>query len=367
MVFDAGTYDGSGGGYCNDQLFDAESVVRPTDIVYVIDNSCSMGEEINSVEQNINVNFAQIIQNSGIDYRVIMVTAHGPATLDVCVGPPLGTGNCWAAPDIVPNTFYHYSLPVHSHDSLCKALDGLQGTAPDEFGQAPQGWISWLRTEAVKVFVAITDDGVACTSSGTNLDDADQIPQGQTVAVDFDQLLLQQSPAHFGTATDRNYLWYSIIGMPPKTNPVEPYLPVEPVITGTCNGGVAPGTGYQWLSKGTNVLRFPVCGYQSYDSVFQDIAADIVQQAQDPCQLVIPEPPPGQEFNYDFITVLYTPGGSTIPEEFTQVPSLATCGNDDDKFYIEDDIIKLCPGACAIVEADGEAKLEIKVPCPPTP
>ncbi len=363
LGFDAGDPDASSGGSCAAVVVEAESIILPADIIYVIDNSCSMGEEINSVEQNINVNFAQIMQNSGIDYRVLMLTGHGTATLDVCIGPPLGTGNCSGAPDIVPNQFYHYSRPVYSHDSLCVALDTLDGTAPDEFGLAPQGWISWLRTEAVKVFVEITDDGIVCSWNGTSFNDADQIPQGQTVAIDFDQLLMQQSPVQFGTASDRNYLWYSIVGLAPKSNPLEPYLPNEPAVSGSCSTAPAPGTGYQWLSKGTNVLRFPVCSYQSYDSVFQDIAAGVVEGTQVPCEIVIPDEPPGDEYDLSKATVLYTPGGTTVPEEFTQVPSLAACGTDDDKFYIEDNLIKLCPMACARVEADNDAVLDVKIPC----
>ncbi|MGQ0505643.1 MAG: hypothetical protein ACT4TC_10010, partial [Myxococcaceae bacterium] len=55
---------------------------RPVDIIFVIDNSGSMTSEIQEVERNINVNFAQIIQASGVDYRVILIAKHGSATVD---------------------------------------------------------------------------------------------------------------------------------------------------------------------------------------------------------------------------------------------------------------------------------------------
>jgi hypothetical protein len=366
MGFDAGSGGGSNQDACADVVVEGNPTIKPADIIFVIDNSCSMSEEINSVEQNINVNFAQIIGTSQVDYRILMVTDHGTGTYDVCIGPPLGTGNCGAAPDEVANQFYHYDVNVQSHDSLCIIPDTLYGPngggEADEWNQYPNGWIGNLRAEAIKVFVEITDDGIGCSWGGHSFNDGDQIAQGQTTAVEWDQTILGESPAHFGTQASRNYMFYSIVGLPPKTNPLEPYDEFEPVVTGTCQGGVGPGTGYQWLSKGTHGLRFPVCSYQSYDSVFQDIAAGVVEGAQVPCEIEIPEPPPGKEYNYEMVTLLWTPGGGST-EEFTKVASLAACGTDDDKYYIEDNLIKLCPAACDKIEADMEGTLQIKIPC----
>ena len=50
---------------------------KPVDIIFVIDNSGSMSDEIPAVQNNINKNFADIIGKSSLDYRVIMVTRHG--------------------------------------------------------------------------------------------------------------------------------------------------------------------------------------------------------------------------------------------------------------------------------------------------
>src|SRR5690606_29760723 len=47
---------------------------RPMDIIISIDNSGSMAGEIEAVQQRISDDFAQIIEQSGIDYRVIMVS-----------------------------------------------------------------------------------------------------------------------------------------------------------------------------------------------------------------------------------------------------------------------------------------------------
>ncbi len=52
----------------------------------MIDNSGSMSAEIKGVQDNINKNFAQIIESSGIDYRVIMLSRFGKYTsTQICV------------------------------------------------------------------------------------------------------------------------------------------------------------------------------------------------------------------------------------------------------------------------------------------
>lgn len=62
----------------------------PVDIIIVIDNSGSMSTEIKGVQDNINKNFAAILENSGLDYRVILVAAYGKYTSQrVCIEAPL--------------------------------------------------------------------------------------------------------------------------------------------------------------------------------------------------------------------------------------------------------------------------------------
>src|SRR5262245_53038707 len=49
----------------------------PVDVIFIIDNSGSMTDNIESVQNNINDSFASIIGASGVDYRVIMISEHG--------------------------------------------------------------------------------------------------------------------------------------------------------------------------------------------------------------------------------------------------------------------------------------------------
>ena len=66
---------------------------RPVDIVWVIDQSGSMSQEIASVKQNMN-NFAKSIAGAKNDYRVIVLAKRGTGSKDICIPPPLGGANC---------------------------------------------------------------------------------------------------------------------------------------------------------------------------------------------------------------------------------------------------------------------------------
>src|SRR5690606_13310546 len=124
-----------------------------------------------------------------------------------------------------------------------------------------------------KFIIEVTDDRMSCSWNGTTMYDSQtsaQYPQpGQQAAVDFDKLLLQVAPAQFGTTANRNYIFYSIIGV--EQNPQNPTLPYDenhPYIANDCPSAVNSGPGYQWLSKGTGGWRFPVCNIQDYGPIF---------------------------------------------------------------------------------------------------
>ncbi len=384
------------GGSCADAVVEAQIKIKPADIIFIIDNSGSMSEEIAAVEANISTNFAQIIGNSGVDYRVIMVTDHGPASLDVCIEQPLSTiplGGCAAIgtnpPGENPGKFYHYDLNVQSWDSTCLAFDALFGESKlkqPENTLNPEGWSKWLRPEAVKVFVEISDDRVNCNWTGAGKswvfnDNNDYLTAKQT-ALDLDAALLAFAPQHFGSKAARNYIWYSIVGLQSKNlakasdtlvpidaaaNPLDPFGPFEPVTNDKCTpGAVNSGLGYQWLSKGTGGLRFPLCNPAGYGAVFNDIAAGVVEGATVPCEMAIPQPKdPNTELDLKTLSVLYTPGDMSAPKELELVESEGACGLGDDKFYIDEanQLIKLCPKACALVKADDKATVQVKVEC----
>ena len=368
IVFDGGFDDSAinPAAACDLQKYEATLVKKPVDIIFIVDNSCSMTNEVAAIEQNISTNFSSIIGASGIDYRVIMIAEQGPnGDESLCIGPPLGAQTCPIAanqPTVQnPPLFFHYdNNDVESHDSWCKMINWYD--KPDRYAQAPGGWRIWLRPEAFKTFVEITDDGVSCTAGTWSYNDADSDAAGLTAAQKFDADLMARDPAQFGSAADRNYVWHSIIGVTANTaDPTKAYHPADPIQLSLCTTAVDPGTGYQHLSKMTGGLRFPVCEGLGYDVVFKKIAEGVIKGAQVACDFPMPQPPAGKELDPSTIKISYTPGGGGSPAEFSQVANAAACT--PNAFYIEGNQLKLCPGPCATVKADSTAKIEILALC----
>ncbi len=364
ISFDSGNGDGAidPDAACDLQKFTAKLEKKPVDVVFILDNSCSMTQEVLAIQNNINQNFAQIIAASGVDYRVIFIGEQGPADPDesICIGPPLGGTNCPIGanqpPVNNPPIFYHYdNNDVESHDSWCKMIDWYD--KPDRYNLAPGGWKGWLRTEAFKAFVEITDDGVRCGP----YDDDDKVADGTAAAKQFDADLLARDPTQFGTEADRNYIWYSIIGIGPNPATTDKsWAPTDPVNTTQCSTAPDPGTGYQALSNLTGGIKFPVCEGQGFDVVFQEIAKGVIKSASIACEFSVPTPPQGKELDLNSITVEFTPQAGT-PTKFTQVANAAACA--PGSFYIEADKIKLCPGACTTVQGAPNAELQILALC----
>ena len=91
---------GGEGSECGAVSHMAENMLQPADIIFGIDTSGSMSEEVAEVQQNLN-RFSERIIASGIDVRVIVLSTlqgtamPGGVTVDgPCIAPPLGSGQC---------------------------------------------------------------------------------------------------------------------------------------------------------------------------------------------------------------------------------------------------------------------------------
>ncbi|WP_437828226.1 hypothetical protein [Sorangium sp. So ce1153] len=356
---------------CVATVAEATLTKLPVDIIFVIDNSASMANEIISVQNNINDSFAAIIGESGIDYRVIMISAHGTAQVDdsICVGAPLSSASCAPAvpeqPGNNPPVFYHYSHEIRSNDALCVLLGSYNAVQPDQYGLAPNGWSEWVREESLKVITVITDDHVGCQSTHLErniyIDDTRQ--ELDDVVEDFEGLLFGLDPAVFGDASAPKYVFHSIVGLQENTPATDAYGPDGDVVEGMCGTAVAPGTGYQALSKRTGGLRFPLCQTSSYDVVFRKIAEGVITGAVVACDFAVPDSPPGEVIDLSTVVVQYTPGDGGEPQSFDQVASAQACAAGS--FYIANDTITLCPDACQAVQADAGAAVDVLYGCDP--
>jgi hypothetical protein len=400
---------------------------KPVDIIVAIDNSSSMGDEINGVQNKINDDFAQILEDSMLDYRVILVSFYGdirnrvrpttefcnsdtsaggnpidslnPHECEVCFGPPLSSTACstWDANSRPGNNpkFHHYSVTIDSHDSFKVLLETFatadnpgnhpgrnHGTGINENPWAvgwtpllPNGWGSSLRKGAQRVFLEITDD----ESNGTDGRTAAQFKQGLADLANSPPPQLE-GEAPFGTLAEPNYTFHAILGLLANTPETNPWLPTDPIIVGIdeggaagfqcgsmscCPGGEHPGEQYQQVAIDTGGLRFPVCNPAGYDVIFNKIAERVVEGAEIECDFPVPPAPQGEQLDFGRIFVVYIPGDGGTNQQIRKVASAAECAAG--KFYTtgggQNTIIHLCEQTCTPIQADPMAELKVNVAC----
>ncbi len=333
---------------------------RPVDVILVLDNSPSMDGEQFAVERSINRNFAGILEASGVDYRVIVLSRHRAeqrffsdlARSSLCVEQPLSSLlSCPAAYPGTSERFFHYSAEIQSRDSLTRALGTY--TAPDrEFSLTATGWSAWLRPGSKKVFLEMTDD------------------DSTLGARRFAEILTGQAPEHFGTNPERpSFVFHSIVGLAAKQNPSEPYFPEEPLVEETCSNAervvTNAGLVYQELSKLTGGLRLPLCTNSLFDVVFERIAEDVFVQAGVACEIDVPEPPGGLELDLDKIAVSYARERGLPRDRLGQVLNPEDCAGD--AFYLEGGQIHLCADACeAVNRQQSAADVQVEFACEST-
>jgi hypothetical protein len=345
---------------CVKAMVPAELLELPVDVVLLLDNSGSMADELGAVEANINVNFASILTNSGVDYRVILISRHRhdprdedeEASTSICVSSPLsGLGDCTAADaPAFSERFFQYSTKLESKDSFDVMLDAYAppfdgSEREDKFALAPEGWSQWLRPEAKKVILEMTDD------------DEDMSVES------FLQQLMATGP-HFGTdPTKPEFVFHSIVGLAEKADPTSAYTPDEALQSAICtgNGNVVENSGltYQNLSRLTGGLRFPLCQFSAYDVVFGRIAEDVVLR-RTACDLPVPMAPPRLELDLENVALQYDSGGDTSAR-FRQAPTRENC--EPNAFYIEGDRLNFCPETCDAIRADPSAQVTVLFMC----
>jgi hypothetical protein len=372
---------------------------KPMDIIISIDNSGSMAGEIQAVQQRVNEDFASIIEASEIDYRVILVSHYGnvhdenesapyDGAFGVCIGDPLGGSACPADSDDATPTlvndrprFFHDSINIGSGNMWCQ----LASSFSQATSSAPNGWGGWLRPEAFKVFIGITDDSPRLNSGGTNGQCAtsSNLSDNLAGAQQFESLLFGLS-SQFGTSDARNYAWYSIVGMAGNdaSNPT-PLQPSAAVESNCCQGngsavtcpasdftpdadGVRAGTGYQELSRMTGGLRYPSCFNDNFDAMFNAVAQGVIERSSASCEYALPDPE-GGTINPANIVATYHPSGvGQADVTLSRVVAADQCGSTQG-FYLDDNDsptrLFLCPQACNVVQADDNARIDIDFGC----
>lgn len=129
-------------------LVGTDTTARPIDIVWMIDSSGSMADEIATVESEINA-FATALDAAGGNNQLHLIADRGTGSFEMCVLPPLGGNGCT---DNVPR-FRHYDTNgtdramVHSSNALGRAIQ-----------QYGAGWGANLIDGSYIAFIVTTDD-----------------------------------------------------------------------------------------------------------------------------------------------------------------------------------------------------------------
>ncbi len=325
-------------GDCVAESIEPEVESLPVDILLVVDTSFSMAPAIDAVEASINVDFAAILEQSGIDYRLIVLGAQSDTQVPICISSPLSGTDCNPPPPVpaITDRYKHYDAETGSGAFLTSIVNWY--ATPDKHALTTNGYQDFLRPEAAKVFLGMTDGTSA--SNDPSLGDA------------FDASLLGLDPPAFGTPGDRKYKFHLIVDMPANVPEDEPWLPDDQI--------QGYGGSIQQVAILTGGWRFPLSQVQHFNVLFQEVAEDVVATTPIACEFPIPEPPMG-EIDPNTIEIDYFPNGQPPELPFHQVVDLAAC--EPEAFYIADETVILCPDACALVQADNLAQLDVRYGC----
>jgi hypothetical protein len=284
------------------------TTVVPADIIFAIDSSSSMRDEIVFVQTFMNA-FSQQISAAGVDPRVILIG--DPEA--ICIGAPLGTGMC-PADENLP-TYVHVPANVGSNDALNVIVD----TYPM--------WSQHLRPNASKSFVVVTDD------------DATDAPNDS--AATFAANLTALDPVLWATWNMNGVFCFT-----------------------ECNQAAAVGTVYQELVTMTEGVSGDLC-LQDFQPVFDKLAEQIVMMSgsEITCEWPFPAAPAGQSFSGDLVTVERSAGGAKSP--LAQVASGDDCVAGG--WYFDSRLnptkIIACPTTCTELQGQTGGQVDVTFGC----
>lgn len=310
---------------------EAEVGREPADIVWVVDNSCSMAVEAAAVQTNMN-RFAQLLLDRGIDVHLVLISSAkatngmmpmmcAPTDIfcllmalmsgfdfGICIDAPFGSGMCPA--DSKPPNFLHLPIPVGSNNGLQLIVDNYPMYA------------SMMRPNASKHFAIVTDD------------DSDMD------AATFTSRVNALDPVLFG-----RWFFHGIFSFT------------------QCPDAAKIGTVHQQLVQQTGGVAGDLC-LQQFDPVFDALAMDVVMKAEVACDWPIPPAPAGQTLDPGLVNVRFTqPDGNVV--KLGKIPDGEDCGDREGWRYDDDKAPKTvlaCPASCDIFR-NGGGKVDVLFGC----
>lgn len=327
----AGGKSGSGGA-CAGVTTKTTPKTLPVDVILAVDNSGSMINEINFIQQKLNA-FSSAIVASGIDMHVVLVSGqytclfgncNPPFQTGMCLPAPLGSGNCPA--DTNPPNYTHAYAFVDSTDGLLV----LKSSFPK--------WKGALRPDAKKTIVIVTDDDATMAPY-----DAVSFPNAEVgAAAKFISDFTALDPVLLKDWKMAGIYSYSM-----------------------CPSAAAEGKVWREIIKQTGGIQGDLCK-QDFQPILDELQKAVVVGTQIPCQWKIPAPPPGLMFDPAQVNVVYTDGGNqqnTVP--FAK--NAAGCSVSQGGWYFDNDAapttVLACPATCGTIKNDPMASVAVTFGC----
>jgi hypothetical protein len=317
---DGGPGGGTDGGEtCGFIMSTAMPTYAPVDIIFTIDNSGSMSEEASLVQEQVD-DFTADIVASGVNFRVVLITAAGFVTVD----PALASD---------PMRFRRIEASVSSHDSFEVILNTFSM------------YSDFLRPSARTHIVVVTDD--ESDTSETSFRSSMEASLGHSFTF------------HAVASEDTTHCeppGFCFINVPGCAGP---------------RGEAADiGAAYYRLAFATSGTVFSICSVD-WSPLWTTLRESVLLSASVPCVYALPEPEPGMVFDRERVNVVFTDsgGGTTTYPRAIDMSRCTDAGGGPVRawYYDNNDAptqILLCPAACMQVESAGEgASMQIQLGC----
>lgn len=311
------------------------------DFILIIDNSASMIEEFALIAQDLRDVFYPALAASDVDSRVLVMTRAALPADALCPNNSACAGSGF---DPAQGALL-LGVDVQSTDGLTKLLKHAdQG---DGSTSMPGGWSQWLRPDAQKVFIMMSDDDSTLSQQR------------------FEEELKARWSSYFYDAQgQRRFVWHSVVGAALEG---ERYLgPDEAIVERGCSSAPRAGLVYQRLSTLTRGLRFSICAQVPYAEVFDRIVSQAGAQSRIPCTLTLPRPKQSDlMLATNKVAIQLDSPRAEEPTVYTQVSDLSQCH--DQGFVLEAVSdrwrVKLCEQACAAVAAQEDLVARVVAQC----
>jgi hypothetical protein len=339
--YDSGTSgDANPDGPCQAVSQEVKTETLPVDIVWAVDTSGSMANEAAAVQANINA-FSQAIVAANIDVHVVMLAAYPFLGLGVCVGPPLGTGNCaTAGGDSIPPTFFHHPSAV---------VDSWNGAVM--FVDMFRDYQQFIRPNSLKYLVIVTDDD----SSPFLISTCGAYCDNPTAFInDYTALPMMQTPSG-GRA-------WKMSGVYAQT---------------ACPNGTRIGAFWKSVIDQTGGVHGDICACsdlnactQTFKAVLDSLGQTITTAAKPlDCEYTIPSPPAGETFDKQKVNVDLTVNGAV--EHIGWVADVTACHPELGGWYYDNNEtptrILTCPKSCDKIKATTNGSVAVAFGCATEP